>query len=131
MRKDFDTREGWRVEIIAASGKPLWPQGFDPLNVERVDGGLLHTRFLKLGNEACTMTAIDEEGVNIDALTEAVGPHPLFNGVRRVVIAGLAEPHVTHDTSRVSIAMSGLRVECAGASIERAPRRISLTLKQT
>src|SRR5690606_15282135 len=67
-RSAFDARAGWRVVVEAADGRPLWPQGFDPLNVERVDGGLLHTRFLRLGNDAGELLAIDEEGADVEAL---------------------------------------------------------------
>ena len=116
-RKTFDSRKGWRVTVIAAQGKPLWPQGFDPLNVERIDGGLLHTRFLNLGNDNCKSTAIDEDGVDLEALTQGPGPHPLFNGVRRVTVAGLQQPVVRADSGRVSITTSGLRLECARASV--------------
>ena len=111
-RKAFEARPGSRVVITAAQGQPLWPKGFDPLNVERVDGGLLHTRFLTVGNESCTVTAIDEGGVDIDALTEGFGPHPLFNGMRRLVIAGLATPAVATTHDRVRIATPGLQLDC-------------------
>ena len=40
-RVAFDARGGARVVVLAADGAPLWPQGFDPLNVERVNGGVL------------------------------------------------------------------------------------------
>ena len=120
-RKAFDARTGWRVTITAAEGQPLWPQGFDPLNVERVNGGLLHTRFLTVGNDSCKATAIDEGGVDIEVFTEGFGPHPLFNGVRRVVITGLEKPVVTATDYRVTIATSGLQLDCPRASVTVAP----------
>jgi hypothetical protein len=126
-RTTFDTRRGWRVIITAAEGKPLWPQGFDPLNVERVSDGLLHTRFLSIGNDACKATAIDENHVDIEALTEGFGPHPLFNGVRRAVIAGLGKPVITTSGDRVTIATSGLQLECSRASVREAHGEITVT----
>src|SRR5688572_24546806 len=45
-RKAFDAAKGWRVTVIAFGGQPLRARGFDPLNIERVNGGLLHTQFL-------------------------------------------------------------------------------------
>jgi hypothetical protein len=82
---------------------------------------LLHTRFLSIGNDACKATAIDEGGVDIEAFTEGFGPHPLFNGVRRAVIAGLEKPVVTTTGDRVSIATSGLQLDCPRASVTVAP----------
>jgi hypothetical protein len=120
-RKAFDARTGWRVIILAAEGKPLWPQGFDPLNIERVSDGLLHTRFIALGNETCKATAIDEDGVDIEAFTEGFGPHPLFNGIRRAVIAGLGKPVVTPNGDRVTIVTSGLQLECLRGQITVMP----------
>lgn len=38
-RKAFDTARGWRVTVIAFGGQPLRARGFDPLNIERVNGG--------------------------------------------------------------------------------------------
>ena len=126
-RRAFDARTGRRVLITAAPGKPLWPQGFDPLNIERVDGGLLHTRFLALGNDVCKATAIDENGIDIDALTDGFGPHPIFNGVRRAVIAGVEKPVVTIDGTRVTIQSSGLHLECSAATVEETAQEIRVS----
>lgn len=126
-RKAFDARPGRRVVITAATGKPLWPQGFDPLNIERMDGGLLHTRFLALGNEVCKATAIDEDGIDIDAFTDGFGPHPLFNGVRRAVVAGVEKPVVTIDGTRVTIQSSGIHLECSAATVEETAQEIRVS----
>ncbi|MES1242114.1 MAG: hypothetical protein ABUT39_10880 [Acidobacteriota bacterium] len=116
-RKAFDARSGWRVIVEPADGRPLWPQGFDPLNVERVDGGLLHTRFLKLGNDDGDLQAIDEAGADIEAFTEGAGPHPLFNGVRRVVVAGLAKPEIATEGGTVTIRGSGFTATFKNAGV--------------
>ena len=117
-RKEFDSRSGWRVIVQAAEGKPLWPQGFDPLNVEMVDGGLLHTRFLQLGNDAGKIEAIDGTGIDIDSLTEGIGPHPLFNGVRRAAIAGLAKPEIKSEGGKIEIEAPGLSLRFENARVE-------------
>jgi hypothetical protein len=127
LRKAFDARAGWRVIITAAEGQPLWPQGFDPLNIERVDGGLLHTRFVSVANDACKATAIDEGGVDVEVLTEGFGPHPLFNGVRRAEIAGLTKPVVTTEGDRVTIATSGLQVECPRATVKEGANEVRVS----
>lgn len=127
-RRAFDARKEWRVVVIAADGRPLWPQEFDPLNIERVKGGILHTRFLTIGNDHCKATAIDEDGVDIDALTEGAGEHPLFNGVRRVVVAGLAMPAITIEGDRVTVKAPGLQLDCAGATFQQLESAVVVTL---
>lgn len=117
-RKAFDARSGWRVVIEAADGKPLWPQGFDPLNVESIEGGVLHTRFLKLGNDSGELQAIDEAGVDVEAFTEAAGAHPLFNGVRRVAVAGFAKPEIRTEGEQVTISAPGFKAQFKKASVQ-------------
>jgi hypothetical protein len=117
-RNAFDARPGWRVAVEAAPGKPLWPQGFDPLNVERVEGGILHTRFVRLGNDAGDLEAIDEAGADLEAITEGVGPHPLFNGVRRITIAGLAKPVTTTELGKVTVRAPGFTAQFKNAGLE-------------
>jgi len=124
----FEARPGWRVLVRAADGQPLWPRGFDPLNVERVDGGILHDRFLRLGNDAGQLEAIDGPGADIEALTMGYGPHPLFNGVREVVIAGLSEPRIESDDSRVTISAPGFTAGFDGATLTRDDRRTVIQL---
>jgi hypothetical protein len=127
-RKAFDSTRGWRVTLIAFGGEPLRPRGFDPLNIERVNGGLLHTRFLSLENNRCRVTAIDEGTVDIVALTEGLGPHPLFNGVRRVIITVPTSPVVSTDGDRVGIDTNGLQLECSGARVDVRPSEVVITL---
>lgn len=99
-RREFDRRPGFRVVVEAAEGKPLWPQGFDPLNVERVDGGILHTRFLRLGNDGATIEAVDG-AADLEAFTEAAGAHPLFNGVRRVTFVLPYTPEMVREGGKM------------------------------
>jgi hypothetical protein len=127
-RKAFESARGWRVTVIVFAGQPLRARGFDPLNIERVNGGLLHTRFLSLENNRCRMTAVDEGSVDMVALTEGLGPHPLFNGVRRAIIAGPASPVVSHDGDRVTIDTNGLQLECTGAKVDVRPNEVVITL---
>ncbi len=117
-RKVFDTRPGWRVVVHAAQKQPLWPQGFDPLNVERVEGGFLHARFLRLGNDVGELRAIDEAGADIEALTDGVGPHPLFNGIRRVAVAGLAKPEIATEAHQVAVRAPGFLAQFQDASVQ-------------
>ncbi len=107
-RKAFEDRSGWRVVIVPAEGRPLMLKGFDPLNVLRVEGGLVHTRMLKLGNDDGELEGIDGDGADIEAFTEGVGAHPLFEGVKRVVFSGLPRPDVRKDGREVTFRAPGL-----------------------
>lgn len=127
-RAAFDARSGWRVVVHASRDQPLWPQGFDPLNVERVNGGLLHSRFVQLEADGAQLAAIDGEGADIDALTEGIGPHPLFNGVLRIVVAGLSEPDVRIDSGRVSVRAAGLNANFEGATVHRGRQEVLVRL---
>lgn len=62
------------------------------------------------------------------ALTEGLGPHPLFDGVRRVIIAGPVSPVVSNDGDRVSIDANGLQLECTGARVQVRPGDVVITL---
>lgn len=127
-RRAFDARPGWRVTVEAAAERPLWPQGFDPLNVERVDGGFLHTRFLRLGRDGGELRVIDEAGADLDALTEAVGPHPLFNGIRRVTVAGLSRPEVRVAGTSVVVDAPGLTATFEHAHVRVGERDVAVEL---
>ncbi len=116
-RAAFDARPGPRLVVEAAQGRPLWPQGFDPLNVSRVEGGLLHTRFLALGNAAGTLRALDEGSADVDALTEAAGAHPLFDGVRRVTVAGCGPLAVGREGTAVTVRGAGCTLRFDGAEV--------------
>lgn len=118
LRAAFDIRPGWRLVIHAADGRPLWPQSFDPLNVERVAGGLLHTRLLHVGNDAGQMRAVAEGGAELAVLTEGLGPHPLFSGVGRVVVAGIARPNVEMEGRTVNIRAAGLDARFTSATVQ-------------
>jgi hypothetical protein len=124
LRRDFLGRQGWRL-VVVASGTPLFPQGFDPLNVHLLGvGEVLHTRFLELGNAAGTLEVLGR-----DALTEAAGPHPLFNGVRTLTITGLErEPAVADGAESVVLDADGVRGELRGAAVERDGITITIRL---
>lgn len=123
-RSEFFALPGWRIIVVPARSSPLWAQGFDPLNVERLDGAqLLHGRYLALGNDAGKLEVLDAT-----ALTEGVGPHPLFQGVRRVEVAGLPEPRVTTTEGQVKIDAAGLTLELRGAHVAQSDHVITVRL---
>jgi hypothetical protein len=124
-RRDYLARDGWRLVLLSAEGAPLWPQDFDPLNLRRLSPAeLLHTRHLKLGNDAGRIELFGRA-----ALTEGAGEHPLFNGVRRLTVAGLpSEPTVKESGDAVSIATADLKAEFNAARVAREGRTITVQL---
>lgn len=111
----FESKPGWRVVVEAGGSGPLWPQGFDPLNVERIDAErVLHGRFVQVGHDAGTLQVLDAE-----ALTTGTASHPLFHGIHRVVVTGLAEPEVVEATDKVTVRAPGLTLEFADARVTR------------
>ena len=129
-RQSFDALPGKRVVIEAGSDQPLWPQGFDPLNVQQVEGGLLHTRFLRLGNEHGEFLAVDGEEADLTLFTVAAGEHPLFNGVRRAEIAGLTGLEVTEgeEEGTITLKAPGLTAQFKGAAIRQEGEAVRLSL---
>ncbi len=126
-RRAFDERPGFRVVVEAADGKPLWPQGFDPLNVERVDGGILHTRFLRLGNDAGTIEGVDG-AADLEAFTEAAGAHPLFNGVRRVTYILPHHPELAREEGKMVVKGPGFSAALAGGEVREAADSLVIRL---
>ena len=129
-RAAFDRLAGWRLVIEPAVGAPLWPQGFDPLNVAQVPGGTLHHRMLKLGNDSLSISMVDGEGVDFEALTEAAGAHPLFNGVRRAEFVMASKPTITREGSVVTISAPGLQGRFAGMEVMEEPNRIVVRIRR-
>jgi hypothetical protein len=125
-RAEYLGRPGWRIVVEAGDG-PFFPQGFDPLNVSRVSPTeILHSRLLELRGP---LGAIEVLGTS--ALTEGVaGRHPLFAGVRRVTITGLATaPSMTDSADVVVVAAHGVtlrlhaaRADIVGETIRFTPR---------
>lgn len=124
LREDFMTRAGWRL-IITAGTSPMFPQEFDPLNVQVVAAGeVLHTRYIRLGNNAGSVEVFGRSSI-----TEAAGAHPLFNGVRSLTVAGLAaEPLVTESDSTVRIRAEGLTADLRAATVQRAGDTVTVRL---
>jgi hypothetical protein len=119
LRETFLGRPGWKIEFLS-SAQPLWPQGFDPLNVTSLGKGeILHRRWVKLGNEGNTIEVLDRE-----SLSEGAGEHPLFNGLRKLTVTGLPEEPRTQREGDVLIIGSiidsgGVVAKLKGATAEK------------
>jgi hypothetical protein len=126
VRDDFFRRDGWTL-VVVADGEPLGPQGFDPLNVERLGPGeVMHSRWVKLGNSAGSV-----EVLNARAVTESAGKHPLFEGIRRLTVTGLAaEPAVRESAAGITFEAAGVAGHFAGARWERKDRTTTVHLSK-
>ncbi|HEV2881402.1 MAG TPA: hypothetical protein VGX24_09020 [Pyrinomonadaceae bacterium] len=124
-RRAFAAQAGWKIVVNADAAAPLWPQDFDPLNVRRLGAtDVLHTRHLKLGNDAGAI-----ESFHPHMLTVGAGAHPLFNGVRQLTIAGLAaEPSVREAGDKLTLEAAGIKSEFRGARLERAGQTLTINL---
>jgi hypothetical protein len=122
LRREFLEAGGW--SLVLETGDPLFPQNFDPWNVERLSAAeVLHTRWLKLGNASGSIEVLDRK-----CLTEGAGKHPLFEGVRRATITGLpAEPRVEETPGGVKISADGLTLEFRGARVTRSGQTVTVT----
>jgi hypothetical protein len=122
----FDAQPGWRIVVLAAEGKPLLLKSFDPINVERLsDREILHKRMLQLANDAGSL-----EILNHGSMTTAAGKHPLFEGVRKWVAAGLAaQPKIQRDGDKVAITAPSVKLSFTGAEIESQPHAVVVHLR--
>lgn len=120
----FDAVPGHTLEFEAV-GEPLWPQGFDPLNVESLgDGRVLHTRWIAMQNAGAHVEVLDHASA-----TESAGAHPLFNGIRRLVITGLVgAPQIAGPDSAITVRAPGVEATLHRARIERSVSRTVVTI---
>ena len=64
------------------------------------------------------------------SLTESAGEHPLFSGVKTLIIPGLrAEPRITEAAGTVTLEAEGVRATLGGASLERGPHLVKIILR--
>lgn len=124
----FAATPGWRVTVETDLRHRLWPQGFDPVNVLRVDDTILHSRFLELGNEQGALAMLGTSGV-----THAAGEHPMWNGILSVEVCGLGDASPTTAIEGDSVHVDAgdlLTVGFRDATLVRddAARRITVRL---
>jgi hypothetical protein len=122
QRRAFLDTQGWRIEIVT-NREPLWAKSFDPLNIAVLDREhVLHSRWLRLGNSSCAIEVRDHA-----SLTRGSGNHPLLDGVRELIITGLAEPKVADIEGRARVDVHGAEAVCA-AAVERDDQVLRLKL---
>ena len=64
----------------------------------------------------------------LESMTEAVGQHPLFEGIRGVEVAGLAKPSVSVEGETVRLQAPGLSASFRGATLHESFQRVVVTL---
>ncbi len=123
LASEFLGAPGWRV--VVETEDPIFPQGFDPWNVERLSATeVLHTRWIKLGNASGSLEVLDRH-----CLTEGAGKHPLLEGVARATITGLpSEPRIEETDGAVEISEKGLTLTLRGARVTRDGTTVTITL---
>ena len=106
QKQAFDSQMGMRLSVIAPDTAPMRVSGMDPSNLMIVEGGVLHTRFVNIRHESGQLEMLTDRMDDIKALTEAIGPHPLMDGVLKLTIAGLDTLDVVSDGGAVNISGS-------------------------
>jgi len=82
--RDFESADGWSV-VLVAGAEPLWPQSFDPMNVQMLgEGRLLHGRALRMGNAGGSLETWERP-----ALTLGEPASPLGRGAVEMRVSGL------------------------------------------
>ena len=124
LLSDFEVKPGWQVIVETAPNQPFWPKGFDPLNVALVDDGVLHTRFLQIGNESGSVEVMGQE-----SFTEQAGDHPLFNGIRLFKITGFTEkPKIENQGGQVVIETTTFKTNLSNAEVSESDQIVHIKL---
>ena len=121
--QDVLTRPGPRLSLESAA--PIWPQGFDPLNISDLGGGkVLHRRYLKFGN-----AQVRGEALGQTVLTQAAGEHPLEHGFSSVLLTGLNDAHLRGEAGALVFEAQGVQLEISGgAEVQAGPEGWTIRL---
>jgi hypothetical protein len=122
---NFLGKPGFKV-VFDCGNNPLMPAGFDPMNMEKVSQNeLLHRRWLKLTNNNAAI-----EILNIESLSQGFGGHPMFNGVRQVIVAGLnALPDIHKTEGKIEFKTENISAEIGQADMEIKGSTLFIRLK--
>ncbi len=118
LRAELGERRGGRVVVeVVAGAEPFRVQRFDPINLMVLDAGAMaHANYLSLvvpqGSIELTNPAFVRGSFGgTVSITEAAGRHPLSDGVRQLMIAGIqGAPKVGRDERTVSVEAPGVRL---------------------
>jgi len=123
---EFRARPGARIIIETPEDNLLQVRGFDPMNILKVgEREVLHLRMLTLGCKNANLQV-----VGLPALSRGLGPHPLFNGILRLEIAGLAAtPEINQSEGHLTVNSDTLKMDFTNASLTREGLIIRILLK--
>lgn len=125
-KEAFMNAEGWTLIIeVEEPAHIFWPAGFDPMNVARLDEKeVLHKRMLKLSGKAGSFEAMDRK-----TLTTAKGPHPLYNGIIRIVVTGIIDaPDIEENEGSHKISTPKIKAVLKNATMEKTGQKITVRL---
>lgn len=123
QRAAFDNSADWQLTLISSSRRPLNLAGFDPLNIEIVEGGVLHRRYLKLASEQAQLEVLDAQ-----CLTESHGQHPLLDGVSRVTVNLNDRPVVDEDKNGFRVLSKTVKATINLGTLKTEGRHIKIGL---
>lgn len=117
LREDFLVIPGWRVVVESCPGNELRTAGTDPMNVTVLGPAeVLHTRYLTVQDGAAGTLEV----LGMSALTTSAGRHPLYDGIGRLVVAGLKEePALSHDGGWLCLKGTGVAARFARATVAK------------
>jgi len=123
--ESYIAKPGWTLIINARGDKRLWPQGFDPMNMQNLgEGNLLHRRFLKLGNQDALIEVMDFE-----ALSRGAGSHPIGEGVKELIVTGIQqEPMLTKENGEMKVICPSIIGTFKSATIDKKGQTLTVTL---
>jgi hypothetical protein len=125
LKADFLAAKGYRFEVVTDPQHPLVAEGFDPSNATAVGGGgILHRRYVKLGNDDGTV-----EITARPALTQDAGSQPLADGVRQIIVTGLAQaPSIQSSGGTVQISAEGLQANFRHATVRKVGHKTTVEI---
>jgi hypothetical protein len=122
---DFLAKPGFKI-ILDCSKNPMMPAGFDPMNIEKISPNeLLHKRWLKLSNNTAAI-----EVMNLESLSEGAGGHPMFRGIKQVIVAGLTILPVIRETDgKIEFKTENISAVILKADVEKKDKTLFIRLK--
>ncbi len=125
LRENYLSLPGWTL-VLEVAPPGLSVRSFDPLSVVQLnDTEVLHPRAVELTEGRNLFAAFDRA-----VLTQGTEVHPLFAGVRRVTVAGLASrPSVRDSAGWLLVSGQGLDAAFFGAKLSWGQRMLRLTIE--
>ncbi|MBN2135076.1 MAG: hypothetical protein JW737_05055 [Acidobacteria bacterium] len=123
--KSFEDPDEYKI-IVDSSANPLFPKGFDPMNIISVDKKrIIHKRFLKLGNKNSNL-----EMLNTSGITTGTDKHPLYYGITKAEFnLGKKQPTFEQQNTNLKITTDSLKLELNNVDITQDGKTYIVKLK--